>query len=197
MRPLSTKTAEPPEVGSLLRTERLVLRPFTVDDAPALQRLAGERVIADTMISVPHPFTLDAAHAWLARHAPRPGAAPDVDFAVCLVADGELVGSSALRDIDPEHLQAELSFWIGRPWWGQGLASEATSAVVRYGFETLGLNRIVAYHMVRNPASGRVLARLRFRQEGLLRQRVRKWGAFEDVLVHAVLRSDYAAQGVV
>ena len=69
--------------------------------------------------------------------------------------------------------------------------SEALQAAVRYGFEGLGLNRLYAYHMVRNPASGRVLEKNRFVQEGLLRQRVRKWGRFEDVALWAILRREW------
>jgi ribosomal-protein-alanine N-acetyltransferase len=112
------------------------------------------------------------------------------NFAVRLSSGSQLIGCAGLRDIDPEHLQAELGFWIGREWWGQGYASEAAAAVVRYGFGNLGLNRICAHHMVRNPAAGKVLERIGMQREGLLRQRVRKWGNYEDVVVYATLRED-------
>ena len=69
--------------------------------------------------------------------------------------------------------------------------SEVVQAVVRYGFEGLGLNRLYAYHMLRNPVSGRVLEKNGFKQEGLLRQRVRKWGQFEDVALWAILRQEW------
>ena len=69
--------------------------------------------------------------------------------------------------------------------------SEVVPVVVRYGFEGLGLNRLYAYHMLRNPASGRVLEKNGFKQEGLLRQRVRKWGQFEDVALWAILRPEW------
>ena len=69
--------------------------------------------------------------------------------------------------------------------------SGVVQAVVRYVFESLGLNRLYAYHMVRNPASGRVLEKNGFKQEGLLRQRVRKWGRFEDVAQWAILRQEW------
>lgn len=69
--------------------------------------------------------------------------------------------------------------------------SEAIGAVLRLAFEDLGLNRVHAYHMVRNPPSGRVLASHGFRAEGVLRERVRKWGVFEDVVLQALLRADW------
>ncbi len=76
------------------------------------------------------------------------------------------------------------------PYWGQGFATEASRAVVRFGLETLGLNRLYAHHMARNPASGRVLERIGMQREGVLRRRVRKWGRFEDVVIYALLREE-------
>jgi RimJ/RimL family protein N-acetyltransferase len=105
---------------------------------------------------------------------------------------GSLVGTIGLRDIDAEHSQAELGFWVAVECWGQGYATEAARAVVGFGFGQLGLNRIYAHHMVRNPASGRVLTKVGMKQEGLLRQRVRKWGVFEDVVPMAMLREEWA-----
>jgi RimJ/RimL family protein N-acetyltransferase len=69
--------------------------------------------------------------------------------------------------------------------------SEALKPMLRFAFEDLGLNRLYAYHMVRNPASGKVLQKNGFVQEGLLRQRVRKWGVFEDVALLAILHRDW------
>ena len=69
--------------------------------------------------------------------------------------------------------------------------SEVVQVMVKYGFEKLALNRIYAYHMVRNPASGRVLEKNGFRLEGVMRQRIRKWGHFEDVALRAILREEW------
>jgi RimJ/RimL family protein N-acetyltransferase len=168
---------------------RVALRPLTQSDSPTLVQLANDRTIADTMISVPHPFTANDARALIA-------AARDVAnqyFGVHLRAGDSLVGVAAMRDIDREHAQGELSFWIGRPYWGQGLASDAGATLLHYAFGDLDLNRVVAYHMLRNPASGQVLAKLGFQREGVLRQRVRKWGVVEDVAALALLRHEYEA----
>lgn len=173
-----------------LRTARLLLGTFTPEDAPELQRLAGAREIADTTVSIPHPYDLDHALAWIGQQRREAVRGRATNFAIRLLPDGPLIGSAGLRDIDPEHLQAELGFWIGREWWGQGYAREAAAAVIRFGFESLELNRICAHHMARNPASGKVLRALGMRQEGLLRQRVRKWGVYEDVVLYAIVRDD-------
>lgn len=178
-------------MSEIIHTARLTLRPFQPEDAEPLRMLAGDRAIADTTISVPHPFTAEDARAWITDYARADSASMHRYFAVVLRSEGTLVGVVALRDIDREHAQAELSFWIGRAYWGRGLATEAAGAALRFGFEELELNRVTAYHMVRNVASRRVLARLGFQGEGLLRQRVRKWGVFEDVLAYALLRAEY------
>jgi RimJ/RimL family protein N-acetyltransferase len=182
------------EKPPLLETRRLRLGPLSQADAPALQRIAGRRELADTTISIPHPFTEEHARQWISDYTHAFGASQGVGFGISMQNTGELIGTVVLRDIDTEHNQAELSLWLDRQWWGHGYATEAAGAVVRFGFEQLGLNRIYGHHMVRNPASGRVLEKIGMRQEGLLRQRVRKWDVFEDVVLMAILRSDWKSE---
>jgi RimJ/RimL family protein N-acetyltransferase len=173
-----------------LQTERLVLDALSDADAPELVRLAGAREIADTTLSIPHPYGPADAERFLAHQRSAAARGDELVLAVRRRQDGKLAGCIGLRDIDSTHLQAELGYWIGVPYWGQGFATEAARAVVDYGFGALGLNRIYAHHMTRNPPSGRVLERIGMRWEGVLRERVLKWGRFEDVVIYAVLRSD-------
>ncbi len=173
-----------------LQTARLRLGAFLVEDAPELQRMAGAREIADTTLSIPHPYELDHALAWIGNQRRESVRGRATNFAIRLLPDGPLIGCAGLRDIDREHVQAELGFWIGRDWWGKGYAREAAAEVLRFGFEDLGLNRIYAHHMARNPAAGQVLLHVGMQREGLLRERVRKWGVYEDVVVYAILRED-------
>jgi ribosomal-protein-alanine N-acetyltransferase len=160
------------------------------EDATPLHELAGAREVADTTIGIPHPYSLAAAKSWIASltHFFRNGTA--VHFAVELRETPTLIGSVSLRDMDSEHRQGELAFWIGTDWWKRGYATEAAWEAVRFGLEEMELNRIYAYSLVRSPASSKVLAALGMRQEGVLRQRIRKWGAFEDVSIYALLLED-------
>ena len=157
-----------------------------------LSRLAGRREIADTTISIPHPYSEEQARQWIAASADLCAKSKGVVFGMQSKHEGHLAGAAGLRDIDAEHSQAELGFWVAVEYWDQGYATEAARAVVGFGFAQLGLNRIYAHHMVRNPASGRVLAKIGMKPEGLLRQRVCKWGVFEDVVPVAVLREEWA-----
>jgi len=172
-----------------LTTERLTLGALHDEDAAELERLAGAREIADTTISIPHPYTRMDAERFIAHQREAGARGDEVIFAI-RQAGGSLVGCVSLREIDRVHLQAELGYWIGVPYWGRGFATEASRAVVRFGLETLGLNRLYAHHMARNPVSGRVLERIGMRREGVLRRRVRKWGRFEDVVIYALLREE-------
>lgn len=172
---------------------RLAARPFAAADAPAVAALAGDPAVADAMISIPHPLSAAGAAALLAAYAREAAAGRAYHAAVCRAVDGVLVGGVALRDVDPEHRTAELSFWVGRPWWGRGYAPEAGALALAAAFGELALNRVAAYHVARNAASAAVLRKLGFRREGLLEQRVYKAGRFEDVLAYAVLRRDYQA----
>jgi len=174
-----------------METDRLLLRPLALNDAPALSRLAGRREIADTTTSIPHPYSEAQAREWIEKHTSQASPAKEAVFAITIKPGGELIGTMGLREIDQQHSQAEMGFWIAVEWWGKDVATEAAQAVIRFGFEELKLNRIYAHHMVRNPASGRVLEKVGMQREGLQRQRVRKWGFFEDVVLMAILQSDW------
>jgi RimJ/RimL family protein N-acetyltransferase len=174
-----------------LRTARLLLGSFALDDAAELQRLAGAREIADTTLAIPHPYHLEDARSWIQWLNSENGARDTANFAIRLQPQRQLIGSIGFREIDTQHGQAELGFWIGKDWWGQGYAREAARAVIQFGFESLNLNRICAHHMTRNPASGRVLLAAGMQREGVLRQRVQKWGIYEDVVLYATVRDDW------
>jgi [ribosomal protein S5]-alanine N-acetyltransferase len=172
-----------------LVTARLLLRPFRLTDAEDVCRLAGDREVASTTLSIPHPYDLNMAETWIAAVGEGSTRSRELVFALQRTDDQALVGAIGLV-LQSDHARAELGYWIGKPYWGQGYATEAGRAVVRYGFGTLGLNRISGHHFVRNPASGRVMAKLGMVHEGRLRQYVCKGGVYEDVDVYAVLRQD-------
>jgi len=174
-----------------LETARLILRPFSLDDAPTVVRQAGRREIADTTIAIPHPYPEAQARDWISRQSATWREGREIVFAIVLRSERRLIGAIGLREINSEHRQAELGFWIGVDWWGRGYATESARAVLGFGFQSLRLNRIYAHHMVRNPASGRVLEKIGMKKEGLLRERVRKWEIFEDVVILATLRSEW------
>jgi RimJ/RimL family protein N-acetyltransferase len=105
-------------------------------------------------------------------------------------SDGVLVGGIGLHP-EMAHLRAELGYWIGVPFWGNGYASEAAQQVVRHGFDSVKLNRIFATVFTGNKASERVLQKLGMKHEGCMRQFVLKWGKFLDVELFSILREEH------
>jgi RimJ/RimL family protein N-acetyltransferase len=172
-------------------TARLILRPFCLDDAPEVRRLAGRREIADTTLAIPHPYPRGAAEAWIGKHEDQHALGKGTNFAITL-RNGSLIGAIGLV-IAAEHRRAELGYWIAVDHWGNGYATEAARAVVRYGFETLGLEKIHSCFLARNPASGRVLAKVGMTIEGVRRRHVVKWDRPEDLVVTGLLREDFDA----
>lgn len=170
-----------------LTTQRLILRPFVLDDAPDVQRLAGDRAIADTTERIPHPYGDGMAEAWIATHPQQFRERKECTFAVVMKHGQQLIGGVSLS-LTMAHARGELGYWIGKPFWGQGYCTEAARAVVDYGFSGLGLHRIQARHLSRNSASGRVMAKLGMLHEGRLRGHTRKWDVFEDVDVYGLIR---------
>ena len=173
-----------------IETDRLLLRPFSLADSAIVQRLAGDRAIASTTLNIPHPYEDGMAEEWIGTHQERFDQGEAVLFAIVQRADGALVGSVGL-EINRRHNRAELGYWIGKPYWNQGYCTEAAIAVVKYGFEALQLNRIHAFHLRRNPASGRVMQKIGMVHEGSLRKHAKKWEEFEDLEVYGILREDW------
>jgi len=174
-----------------LRTERLILRPFEMADARRVQLLAGAWEVANTTATIPHPYPDGAAEKWIASHAQAFRDGSLVTLAVSL-KDGTLVGAVSLTGLGTAHNRAELGYWIGKDYWGKGYCTEAVRALVRFGFERLGLNRVYGQHLVRNIASGRVMANVGLKHEGRLRQHFRRWEDFEDVDFWGLLKSEWA-----
>lgn len=105
--------------------------------------------------------------------------------------DGEFVGTCTLAGIDRQHRRAELGFAVLRRRWGRRVASRALPPVIDFAFGRLGLHRLEADADPRNEASLRVLERLGFRREGLLREHYFQEGEAQDAVVFGLLRRDW------
>jgi len=149
------------------RTERLLLRPGWAEDAPALAQAIADEMIVRNLAVVPWPYSLRDAEAFLA--APRDPVLPSL--LVFERTDGEpvLVGSCGLGRRPSGNV--ELGYWISRPFWGRGFATEAGLALVEMA-RAMGIARLEASHFIDNPASGRVLEKLGFQSTGMIAPRL-------------------------
>jgi ribosomal-protein-alanine N-acetyltransferase len=175
-----------------LTTERLTLRPFVPDDAFESERLAGRREIADTTLTIPHPYPHGAAAEWILTHTPAWENGSAATFAVVETKSGRFVGVTSLM-INREHRRAELGYWIALDRWNRGYATESNRRLMDFGFEVLGLHRIEARHFLRNPASGRVMLKLGMQAEGVERDWAMKGDCFESLAVYSILEPEWRA----
>lgn len=139
-----------------ITTDLLALRPFTRDDAPDVSRLAGEWDVAKTTALMPHPYPPGAAENWIATHAALWEAGEDYTLAICSKSSGELLGAISLR-VD-EGREGNLGYWVGKPYWGKGYATEAVRCMLALAFDHLQLPKVWAIHLATNGASGKVMA---------------------------------------
>jgi len=176
-----------------LTTERLILRPFVADDAFDVERLAGLREIADTTLNIPHPYPHGGAAEWIRLHGPAWTDRTSATFAIVGQKTAALVGAVGLV-INREHRRAELGYWIALDCWNRGYATEASRRMIDFAFEDLALHRVEARHLLRNPASGRVMQKLGMQQEGVQRDWVLKWDRFESLAIYSILEPEWRAE---
>jgi len=171
-----------------LSTERLLLRRYKRSDIPALLPLIGAREVAAQTLRIPHPYTEADALAMFRRFRKQTGHW----FGIFLQPDKQLCGGCGLT-VDPDHDRAEIGYWIGMPFWGNGIATEAARELMRYGFEDLKLHRIFAICYTGNDASLRILEKLGMKAEGRSRQHIKKWGEYRDIENYGILADDWKA----
>lgn len=149
------------------RTPRLLLRPGFPEDAPALAVAIADEAIVKNLATAPWPYRMRDAEAFLA--SPRDPVLPSLLIFERGNSEPRLVGSCGLgRRFSGA---VELGYWIARPFWGRGIATEAGVALVDIA-RTLGLRQLEASHFIDNPASARVLDKLGFESSGIIAPRM-------------------------
>jgi RimJ/RimL family protein N-acetyltransferase len=161
------------------------LRPFEAGDVESLVHYANDR---DVWINLrdrfPHPYTVTDAENWLRLAATLP---PDSHFAIA--RDGAVIGGIGLHMQEDVHRRsAEIGYWLGRPFWGRGIATAAVRAMTGHAFATFDLCRLYAYVFEWNPASKRVLEKAGYTLEGRLRRSVIKDGRIIDAFLCAIVK---------
>jgi RimJ/RimL family protein N-acetyltransferase len=172
------------------RTPRLLLRPGFPEDAPALATAIGDEAIVRNLATAPWPYRMRDAEAFLAK--PRDPVLPSFLIFERGTGAPQLVGSCGLGRRPSGSV--ELGYWIARPLWGRGLATEACAALVDIA-RTLGFQSLEGSHFLDNPASGRVLEKLGFEPLGIVAPRM-SCARGEDVPAR-LMRLDLAGAGCV
>ena len=164
----------------ILETNRLILRPLGPRDIQSMTAWLSDYDVARMTSRVPHPYADDDAEAFVAAGEPH-------RFVITRKKDGVFMGLTGLHAGD----DYEFGYWLGKPFWGQGYATEAAHRLVTYAFEALGLETVHAGWFYDNAASGHVLAKLGARHNGSNMRVCRARGM--EVLCHDMLltRADF------
>ncbi|MFH6604124.1 GNAT family N-acetyltransferase [Maribacter algicola] len=141
-----------------LRTERLVLNQPKWNDVPVIVSHADNIKIVENTRTMPHPYHEEDAISWIQMVNQGFQDKDRYIFAVRLNLDDSFIGGIGLT-LDVQNNRAELGYWIAEPFWNLGFATEAVEAILKFGFETLGLNKIIAVYLTTNSASGKVMVK--------------------------------------
>ena len=163
------------------------LRPLADDDAASIAACANNRKVwRNLRNSFPQPYSETDAHEFIQRINVQPG--PPV---LAIEVDAQAIGTVGVRlKEDIETGTAELGYWLGEAYWGRGIATEATQAIIPYALEKYDLRRIDAWVYDWNPASARVLEKCGFQLEGIARRSAIKDGQIADRFLYAYLPAE-------
>ena len=170
-----------------IETQRILLRAYGEHDIDDVVAYASDEAFSRYLPAVPFPYAREDAVAFLATTAQLDAS---VHASWAIEFEGHVIGGISLR-IEHDSNRASLGYGIGQPWWGRGITTEAARAVVAYGFETLGLERIFATADARNIASQRVMQHLGMTHEGTLRSHRIARGERVDEVWYGVLRAEW------
>ena len=177
------------EVGTalpVLETARLVLRRMRERDADDVFAYASDPAVAEHTSWQPHA-SVEESRAFAARMARSAGCA----WAIEHKGDRKVIGAIGYQPGIVPGVRGEIGFALARPYWGQGLMTEAVREVIAFGFKVLGLNRIQARCKVENPASARVMEKVGMTFEGVLRESSFSKGRFLDLKIYSILRREW------
>jgi [ribosomal protein S5]-alanine N-acetyltransferase len=155
------------------------------------RRLLNNSDVSRWLLHVPWPYVRADAHAHVLRARRNRRAGTDLALAIIEPGSDRLIGGIGLHRIDLEHRHAEIGYWLGQPFWGQGYGSEAVESLLRVGFEELRLHRIGAGLFRGNARSQHVLEKAGFLAEGHRREVFFKRGAWKDELWFGLLESEW------
>ena len=172
-----------------LRTARLTLRRMRAEDAEEIHAYASDPEVARHMLWEPHTSLRDSEN-FLRFVQERYTRGDPAGWGIEERETGRFIGTCGMQSWHPEHARAELGYVLSREHWARGLMTEAVAAVVEFGFDGIGFNRLEARCLEGNPASARVLEKVGMSYEGTSRASHHVGGSFRDVHHYGMLKED-------
>lgn len=176
-----------------LETERLILRRFTESDAEAAFRNWTSSDAVTKFLRWETYRDISVMRDYINFQLENYKKTDTYDWAIVLKELGEPIGSMGAVAFNEKARSVEIGYCIGEKWWRRGYTSEALSAVIRFFFEEVGVNRVYSEHDPRNPNSGRVMEKCGMKYEGTLRQADFNNAGICDTCVYGILAEEYNA----
>ena len=182
---LELASAMPP-----VETERLFLTRITVSDAREMYDYARLEKVTRFLLWSPHP-SIRHTRRYIRLLEEKYDSREFFDWGVHLKKDGAFIGTCGFALLDPQTRVGEIGYVFSPKAWGHGYATEAASAVIRYGFTVLDLNKITARYMLGNLASERVMQKLGMHSVGFLPQQLYVKEEYRSVLQYELTKEEY------
>jgi RimJ/RimL family protein N-acetyltransferase len=179
------------KISTRLTGRNIILRKLKATDADSITLYINDKSIVKWLISVPYPYKKNFAEQFIRSRFNERRTKKSFTFGVTLKSVDEVIGIIDLSDIDWEDKKAEIGYWIGKKFWGQGYMTEAINLTSEFGFRELKLNKIYARVFEGNQASMKILEKNNFRREGILRDEVSKFSRWIDEHYYGLLKSEY------
>lgn len=176
---------------NMLETERLCLKKTAIEEAEQIEVLASDYDVAKTTLTIPHPYPKGGAVDFIKDMQESEKEGKVINYTIVSKKTDELIGIINLNIKDPNHKRGELGYWIGKPYWGMGYGTEATRAVIHYGFTQLNLNKIFAQAFEANPGSWRIMEKAGMTYEGTLKQHFFRFGEYINIVNYGLLYEDF------
>ncbi len=174
------------EQHPVLETERMILRPISMDDAQAIFDYPSDPESNKYMPWESHRSLADT-YAYLETIPKNYAARERINFAITLKPDGMFIGSSGFHDISKEHHRLMMGYVLNRNYWGNGYMTEAVLKMIRFAFEEMGMHRVAAACDEDNIRSARVMERCGMTLEGIFRDYEVRHGKFVSTKAYAVV----------
>jgi len=166
-----------------------LIRGLKSEDADSLYQFMSDRDVTKFMSL--HADKLEQVRSWIEVMIERFEKRQAIYWVIADVKEGQVIGRCHYLYVNHEHSRGEIGYCLTKAYWGQGITTKAITAIVKYGFEHLELNRIEATVSSENYASARVLEKVGFVKEGTLRQHTFRDDRYHDVDTFSFLKKDW------
>ncbi|MEL7120212.1 MAG: GNAT family N-acetyltransferase [Bacteroidota bacterium] len=173
-----------------LYSRRLLLNSLSIEDVDCIVKYANNENVSRHTLNIPFPYASKDAIGWIERAIKGFDEGNHYVFAIRQKYNQEFIGGIGLRLEDPFD-RAAMGYWLAEPFWNKGIVTEAVACVLRFGFETLELNKIYAHHTLENPASGKVMIKNGMIKEAEMMEHFKKNGEYRNVAQYRLTKLEY------